>query len=106
MNMKDLAPIILFVYNRPEHTRQTLEALAQNELAKVSRLIIFADGLKPDASEEEQKRVAKVRSVIAAKKWCGQVEIVKRKQNWGLAKSIATAKSLFWKMTSLPRPGF
>lgn len=28
-----LAPIVLFVYNRPWHTEQTLNALMQNELA-------------------------------------------------------------------------
>jgi len=30
----DLALIFLFVYNRPDHTRQTVEALQKNELAK------------------------------------------------------------------------
>jgi len=30
----NLAPIVLFVYNRPDHTRQTVEALQKNELAK------------------------------------------------------------------------
>lgn len=28
-----LAPILLFVYNRPWHTMQTVEALQRNELA-------------------------------------------------------------------------
>ena len=27
------APVILFTYNRPEHTKRTIEALAANELA-------------------------------------------------------------------------
>ncbi len=30
----NLVPIVLFVYNRPNHTRQTIEALQKNELAK------------------------------------------------------------------------
>ena len=30
----DLAPIVLFVYNRPWHTKQTLEELLKNELSK------------------------------------------------------------------------
>lgn len=29
----DLAPIVLFAYNRPYHTKQTVEALQKNELA-------------------------------------------------------------------------
>ena len=41
-----LAPIALFVYNRPEHTRQTVEALLKNELASESDLFIFSDAEK------------------------------------------------------------
>ncbi len=40
----DLAPIALFVYNRPWHTEQTLLALQENDLADESILYIFADG--------------------------------------------------------------
>ena len=48
-----LAPIALFVYNRPDHTRRTLEALSRNELADQSHLFIFADGPKQNVSEDE-----------------------------------------------------
>lgn len=41
------APIALFVYNRPEHTAQTLEALAANDLVNKSELFIFCDSPKP-----------------------------------------------------------
>ena len=40
----ELAPIVLFVYNRPEHTRACLEYLERNELAAESELYVFADG--------------------------------------------------------------
>ena len=40
------APIALFVYNRPEHTKKTLEALQKNTLAQNSELFIFSDGPK------------------------------------------------------------
>jgi len=36
-----LSPIVLFVYNRPWHTQQTIEALQKNELASESELYIF-----------------------------------------------------------------
>ena len=42
----ELAPIVLFVYNRPEHTRACLEYLERNELAAESELYVFADGVK------------------------------------------------------------
>jgi GT2 family glycosyltransferase len=57
----DLAPVILFVYNRPEHTRKTIEALKNNLLARDTALFIFSDAAKNDA---ERKNVEKVRKYI------------------------------------------
>lgn len=57
----ELAPIVLFVYNRPEHTRACLEYLERNELAAESELYVFADGAKQGSEEA----VAAVRRVIA-----------------------------------------
>ena len=45
-----LAPIALFVHNRPWHTRQAVEALQKNEFASESDLFIFSDAArKPEA---------------------------------------------------------
>ncbi len=44
----NLAPIILFAYNRPIHTKHTIEALQNNTLAKDSELFIFSDAPKHD----------------------------------------------------------
>lgn len=38
---RSLAPVILFTYNRPEHTKRTIEALAANELAAETDLYVF-----------------------------------------------------------------
>ena len=46
---KTVAPVILFVYNRPIHTQKTLEALAANRLATSTDLIIFSDGNKGES---------------------------------------------------------
>ena len=48
----NLAPIVLFVYNRLDHTKQTIEALQKNELANQSELIIYCDNAK---NEDAQK---------------------------------------------------
>lgn len=84
----NLAPIVLFVYNRPWHTRKTLEALAKNEYAEQSALFIYSDGPKSDANEQEHKQIQEVRSIIQSKKWCKEVTIKEAPENLGLADSI------------------
>jgi len=83
-----LSPIILFVYNRPKHTLQTLEALQKNTLSDQSKLYIYADGARENTNEKDLSNIKKVREIIHQKKWCHSVEIIENKTNQGLAKSI------------------
>lgn len=83
-----LAPIIMFVYNRPDMVEQTLNSLAKNGLASQSELFIFSDGPKVDASQDQLDKIKKVRQLIRSKKWCNHVEIVEREENIGLAQSV------------------
>ena len=83
-----LAPIILFVYNRPWHTEQTLRALMANDLASESELFIYADGPKEIATEEQLQKIQEVRQLIRKDQWCGKVHIIESDKNKGLANSI------------------
>lgn len=89
--MQQLAPIALFVFNRPEHTRRTLKFLKQNLLADKSRLFIFSDGAKTDQQGES---VAEVREIISSVEGFKSVEIICRKTNFGLANSIIDGVSM------------
>jgi len=80
-----LAPIALFVYNRPEHTKKTIEALKKNELADKSELFIFSDGPK---TEKERENVNKVRDFIKNIKGFKKINIIEQEKNLGLAESI------------------
>ncbi len=90
MNASDFAPIILFVYNRPEHTRRTLAALAANPLAQDSDLIVYADGPK---KPEHAASVAQARDVVRAAEGFRSVRLIERDANMGLANSIMTGVS-------------
>jgi len=79
-----LAPIALFVYNRPLHTQKVIEALQSNTMAKDSNLFIFSDGAK--AGEEEM--VKKVRLLIRETQGFKSVKIIERENNYGLANSV------------------
>ncbi len=83
-----LAPIVLFVYNRPWHTEQTLNALAENELADQSTLFIYADGPRSNASAEILKKIKETREIIRKKKWCKEVHIIESETNQGLADAV------------------
>ena len=82
------APIVLFAYARPEHTRRTLEALSRNSLAQQSTLFIYVDGVKREAPDDLRKRNNEVKKVVLEQKWCGEVHVVERDENFGLARSI------------------
>ena len=80
-----LAPIVLFTYNRPEHTSRTLKALAANELADQSKLIIYSDGPR---SEQDIPAVESCRAICAAMDGFASVEIHASDKNKGLAASV------------------
>ena len=80
-----LAPIVLFVYNRPYHTLKTLETLKSADLSSESKLIIFSDGPK---NVKDCFRIFKVRKIINKIDWVKKVEIFKSNKNKGLEKSI------------------
>jgi hypothetical protein len=79
------APVALFVYNRPGHTRQTVEALLANTLASQTRLYVFSDAPRNDAASPG---VAEVRSYIRGIAGFKTVTIIERETNFGLARSI------------------
>ena len=87
-NYDDLAPIVLFVFNRPWHTQQTLEALQHNNLAKDSVLYVFADGAKPDAPVEQIESIHKTREIVRSISGFRDVHIIESETNKGLANSI------------------
>ena len=80
-----LAPIVLFAYNRPWHTRRTVEALQKNVLAEECDLFVFSDApKKPEATTS----VNETRSYVRTLSGFRSVNIVEREQNLGLANSI------------------
>jgi hypothetical protein len=84
----NVAPIILFVYNRPNHTARTLQALAEANLAAQSKLHVFADGVKDPNCQNEVRAVEAVRQTIRTAKDFQEVVLHERDTNTGLANSV------------------
>ena len=80
-----LAPIVLFAYRRLAHTKQTIQALQDNFLAKKSEIFIYSDApKKPEAVNE----VNEVRKYLKTVRRFKKANIIERKKNLGLANSI------------------
>lgn len=50
---KELAPVAMFVYNRADNARRTLEALMRNTLAPETDLFVFSDGGRDEKSWQQ-----------------------------------------------------
>lgn len=93
--MINLAPIIVFNYNRADHSIRTWEALSKNVYAKDSELFLYCDGPKANATEEQRNKVTEVHAAalqyaeVAKKQGLYKdVHVVCAEQNKGLANSI------------------
>jgi len=80
-----LVPIVIFVYNRPWHTKQTVEALKKNKLANGSDIFVYSDGVKDRKAVNDVKEVRKyIKTIVGFK----SVSIIEREKNYGLANNI------------------
>ncbi len=79
------APVILFTYNRPTHTRQLLKTLLANPLASQTDLYVYSDAAR---NETDEIAVKAVRDILHRVKGFRTIRIVEREQNCGLAQNI------------------
>lgn len=84
---RELAPLVMFVYNRLDSVEQTVENLRKNELADQTDLFIFSDAAKKENQEENVKLV---REYIHKIDGFNSVHILEAEKNKGLAKSVIT----------------
>ena len=82
---KELSPIVLFVYDRLWHTRQTVESLKNNLLAPESNLFIYSDFSK---NINDTNSVNFVRQYLKSIDGFKSIIIKERDKNWGLADNI------------------
>lgn len=80
-----LAPVVLFVFNRPDHTRLTVDCLSKNELAVETDLIVYSDGPR---NEDDILNIQQVRKIIQNIDGFKSINIVERPKNLGLSNNI------------------
>jgi len=83
--VKDLAPIVIFAYRRPEKLRALLNSLSACPEASGSHLTVFVDGPKKAG---EAKAVSQVLAVASGEKRFRSTRVVSQPSNRGLSGSV------------------
>ena len=89
-----LAPLCLFVFNRLDETKQTINCLKKNFLAAKTDLIIFSDGPK---NKIDELKVFELREYLLQVTGFKSIEIYESKKNKGLANSIIDGIEILFK---------
>jgi hypothetical protein len=93
MQSEALAPVVMFVYNRPEHTKKSLDSLKQNKLAAESILYVFADGPKTGATAAYKEQLEATRRLVKNTTGFKDVIVFEKEFNLGLARSVISGVS-------------
>lgn len=88
INFRSLAPVVLFTYNRPIHTKKVLDSLAEAYKANETEVYIFSDGPKDEINTQEITKIKEVRKILREENRFFKVNLVERDVNFGLARSI------------------
>jgi hypothetical protein len=90
-------PVALFVFNRPEPTREVFAAVRQ---ARPRRLLVVADGPRPDRGDAERESCAAVRGIVEAVDWDCRVDHLYAEQNLGCGARVSSG--LDWVFDTVP----
>jgi len=92
----ELAPIVIFTYNRPDKTLSVINSLKRNNLAKHSDLYVFSDGINKSKKDDFFK-VNCVREIIKRTDGFKNIKIIQRNTNLGLYKNITLGLDYIFK---------
>ena len=86
----ELAPIVMIVFNRPDHTGRVLKALSENTLASDSLLYIFSDAPR---GLQDVEAVNAVRALIHQASGFKRVTLVEQEHNYGCSRNVLSSIS-------------
>ena len=84
----ELAPVVVFAYNRPTHLKRTLDALSACRLADRSSIHVFADGARNAAAEDGVAGVRRLLEEEAKAARFASFRVYAATTNQGLARSV------------------
>ena len=84
------SPVLFIIYNRPETTRQTFEAIKN---VQPQRLYIAADGPK---TNKDIPLCAETKEILQSINWLCDIKTLFRENNLGCKKAVSSAISWFF----------
>ncbi len=85
---REPAPVVMIVFNRPDHTHRVLQALSENTLAADTLLYVYSDAPR---GPQDAEAVAAVRSLVHQANGFKRVTVVERPQNVGCSRNVLSA---------------
>lgn len=82
------APVVIFTYNRYEHTKKTIEALAHNRYADETEVFVYVDCMESDQKRETCKELY---NFLAEQNWKNSflnVQVIYAQKHRGLARAV------------------
>ena len=58
--MDNLAPVIIFAYNRPDHFLNLMNSLESNDIASKSDIYVFIDGVAENSHLDSNHKVIEI----------------------------------------------
>ena len=92
----ELAPIIIFTYNRPDKTLSVINSLKTNNLAKYSDLYIFSDGPNKFKKDDFYK-VNCIQEIIKNTDGFKSIKFIQSSKNLGLYRNITLGLDYIFK---------
>lgn len=83
-----LAPVVIFVYARPEHTVKTIESLAKNLLADKTDVYVYSDAARNEKTQQSVELVREYVDALKQRNLFKSLRIIKAIENKGLANSV------------------
>lgn len=83
-----LAPIVIFVYSRPEHTKKLIESLLLNKEIQNCDIYIYSDAAKNVKTVNKVSAVRKYLNELEENKTFKNLKVIYSQKNKGLAKSV------------------
>ncbi|MBL4558000.1 MAG: hypothetical protein JKP98_15565 [Rhodobacteraceae bacterium] len=95
-------PVVMFAYRRPDHLRRTLAALAANDGASETHVILHSDGPRGAADAAAVKAVRKVAQEAVGSGAFGDFAIVAQDRNKGWRPTSSMGSPPRWRRMAAP----